>query len=102
MCGPSLAGFRLDVGEASARRRIGDADEMIARRALNLPAGKLWFALQWLIAMRTVEFEFVCVHRIYTHKRKCRGKSISKFLHTFCGQTALDLVDERQQSRHES
>lgn len=28
----------MDLGEAGARRRIGNADEMVASRALNLPA----------------------------------------------------------------
>jgi hypothetical protein len=102
MCGPSLAGFRLDMRESGARRRIRYADEMIARRALNLPPGELGFALQRLVAVGTIEFEFVGIHGLYLHKRRRRQKSISKFLHTFCGQTALILVDERQQSRHES
>src|ERR1017187_9279373 len=79
MRGPSLAGFRLDVGEAGARRRIRDADEHVAGRTLDLPAGELGFALQRLIAVGAVEFEFVGVHRLCPHKRKIRGKSISKF-----------------------
>jgi hypothetical protein len=37
MRGPSLAVFRLDTGEAGARRRIGNAGEMIASGTLNLP-----------------------------------------------------------------
>ncbi len=36
---PSAAGFRLDVGEAGAGGRVGDADEMLAGRALDLPSG---------------------------------------------------------------
>ena len=59
MRGPGLTGFRLDVGEAGARRRIGNADEMLAGRALNLPAGMAGIALQRLVAVGTVEFEFV-------------------------------------------
>ena len=64
MCVPSAPGFRLDLGEAHARRRIGDADEMLAGRALNLPPGKLGFALQRLVAMRAVKLEFICVHKL--------------------------------------
>jgi hypothetical protein len=64
---PGLAGFRLDVGEASARRRIGDADEMIAGRTLDLSAGMARVALQRLIAMGTVEFEFVRAHKLLSH-----------------------------------
>ena len=63
MSRPSLALFRLDVGEAGARRRIGDSDEVIAGGTLNLPPGELWFALQRLVAVGTIEFEFVCVHK---------------------------------------
>ena len=36
---PGAAGFRLDVGETGACRRIGDADEMLAGRALDLASG---------------------------------------------------------------
>ena len=61
---PSAPRFRLDVGEAGARRRIGDADEVLAGRALNLPAGVMGFALQRLIAVGTVELEFRCGHRL--------------------------------------
>ena len=43
---PGAAGLRLDLGETGARRRIGNADEMIAGRALDLPAGELRLALQ--------------------------------------------------------
>ena len=67
MRGPSLAGFRLDVGEAGARRRIGDADEMLASRALNLPSGVARVALQRLVTVGTVEFEFVRAHRLHHH-----------------------------------
>ena len=55
---PGLAGFRLNMGEASAGRRIGNADEMLAGRALNLPSGMARVALQRLVAVGTIEFEF--------------------------------------------
>jgi hypothetical protein len=67
MRGPSLAVFRLDVGEAGASRWIGNADEVAAGRALNLPAGELRFALQRLVAVGTVKFEFVRVHKLHLH-----------------------------------
>jgi hypothetical protein len=64
---PCAAGLRLHVGETSARWRIGDANEVVAARALNLPAGELRFALQWLVTVGTVEFEFVRAHRLHHH-----------------------------------
>ena len=64
MSRPGLAVFRLDVGETGARWRIGDADEDLTGRALNLPAGKLRLALQRLIAVGTVKFEFAGVHKL--------------------------------------
>jgi len=76
---PGAPGLRLDVGETGARGRIGNANEMLAGRALNLPTGEMHFALQRLVAVRTVKFEFGCCHKFYLHKRKNRGKSISKF-----------------------
>ena len=60
-------GFRLDLGETHARRRIGDADEMLAGRTLNLPSGELWFALQGLIAVLTIELKLGCVHKLLPH-----------------------------------
>ena len=64
---PGMAGFRLYVGEAGARRWIGNADKMLAGRALNLPARVARVALQRLIAVRAVEFEFGCFHRLYSN-----------------------------------
>jgi hypothetical protein len=62
-----VAGFRLHVGETSTRRRIGNADEMFAGRALNLPAGVARVALQRLITVGTVEFELGCAHKLRPH-----------------------------------
>jgi hypothetical protein len=62
---PGLAVFRLDLGEAGAGRRIGDADEMVAGWTLNLPPGELRFALQGLVAVGTIKFEIVCVHKMF-------------------------------------
>jgi hypothetical protein len=61
---PSAAGFRLDVRETGARRRIGDADEMLAGRALDLTSGVARVARKRLIAVRTVEFKFGRVHKL--------------------------------------
>ena len=62
MSGPGLAGFRLDVGEAGAGRRIGDTDEVVAGRTLNLASGMARVALQRLVAMGTIEFEIGFTH----------------------------------------
>jgi hypothetical protein len=79
MRGPSLAVFRLDVGETGARRRIGNADKMVAGRALDLPPGELRFTLQRLVAVGTIEFEFGRVHKMIAFTfimRKPLAKSI--------------------------
>src|SRR3954462_5913566 len=75
---PRAPGLRLDLRESHARRRIGNADQVLAGRALDLPAGKLRFALQRLIAVGTIEFEFIGAHSLYLYKRKRRRKGISK------------------------
>jgi hypothetical protein len=67
MSGPGLAGFRLDVGEAGAWRRVRNANEMVAGRTLNLPPGELWFALQRLVAVGAIKFEFVRIHNLHHH-----------------------------------
>jgi hypothetical protein len=73
MRGPGLAGFRLDVCETGACRWIGNADEMVASRAFNLPASIGRGALQRLIAVRTVEFEVLGIHKFQPdHKQKGR------------------------------
>ena len=59
---PGVAGLRLDVGEAGSRRRIWNADQMLAGGTLNLPAGELRFAFQRLVAVRAIEFEIGCAH----------------------------------------
>jgi hypothetical protein len=80
MCIPGAAGFRLDMRETGALRRIGDADEMLAGRALNLPAGVAQVALQRLITVGTVEFEFVRVHRLHPQYAQTRRKKYMKDL----------------------
>jgi hypothetical protein len=64
---PSAAGFRLDVGETGARRRIWNANEVVAGRAFNLATSVTRVAFQRLIAVGTIEFEFVCVHSLHRH-----------------------------------
>ena len=76
MRGPSLAGFRVDMGEAGARRRIGNANEMVAFRALNLPARMAGIALQRLVTVETVEFEFGVAHSLHLFMRKRTSKSM--------------------------
>jgi hypothetical protein len=77
---PGAAGFRFDMGESGAGRRIGNADEVLAGGTLNLPARVTGLAGQGLITVGTIEFEFVGVHGRCPNKRKTRGKSMSKFL----------------------
>jgi hypothetical protein len=62
------------VGETGACRRIGNADEHVAGGTLNLPTGELRFALQRLITVGTIEFEFVCVHGLHLHHAQTGGK----------------------------
>ena len=82
------------MGETHARRRIGNADKVIASGALYLATGELRFALERLITVGAVKLEFVCIHGLCPNKRKCPGKSISKSFHTFYRQNPLGLVDE--------
>lgn len=92
MGGPGAAVFRHDVGKTHASRRVWDSDEVLARRALNLAAGKLGLAFQRLIAVGTVEFEVVRIHSLYLNKRNGREKSMSHFFHTFWPQNPLSLL----------
>lgn len=64
---PRMPGLRLDLSEAHPRRRIGDADEVFAGRALDLSPGELRLAFERLIAVGTVEFEFGFTHRLSSH-----------------------------------
>lgn len=80
MCVPGAAGFRLDLGETGARRWIGNADEMLAGRALNLPPGVARVALQRLIAVGTVEFKFVRAHKLHPHHAQTGRKKYIKDL----------------------
>ena len=77
---PSATRLGLDLCEAGAGRRIGNSNEMLTTGTLNLASGELRFALERLVAMRAIELEFGGSHSAYLHKRKSRGKSISKFL----------------------
>ena len=80
MRGPSLADLRLHMGESGARRWIGNADKVVAGRALDLPTGVARIALQWLIAVGTIEFEFGCAHKLQAHHAQTsRKKYIQEF-----------------------
>jgi hypothetical protein len=70
----------LYVREAGARRRIGNADEMLARRALNLPPGVAWVALQGLIAVGTIKFEFGRAHHLHPHHAQIGRRKYMKDL----------------------
>ena len=50
------------MSEAHSGGWIGNTDQVFAGRALNLPASELRLAPQRLIAVGTVEFEFVSIH----------------------------------------
>jgi len=58
--GPSALAWH--TGETAARRRIGNIDEVITRRALNLAARELHFTFEVLFAMRALKFEFAGSH----------------------------------------
>jgi hypothetical protein len=90
VCGPGLTDFRLDVREAGAGGWIGNADKMLAGRALNLPARVAWVALQRLVAMGTVEFELRCAHKLPPHHAPtCRKKYIEEFYILFADKLRL-------------
>jgi hypothetical protein len=93
---PGAARLRLDVGEPGAGRRIGDADEMLAGRALDLASGVAWVARKRLIAVRTIEFKFSRVHKLLAiQKPRAHGAQTRHEMHTkinecfLSGQSAL-------------
>jgi hypothetical protein len=51
------------MGKAGTGGRIGNANDVLAGGALNLPAGILRLAFQRLIAMGTIKLEFIRWHR---------------------------------------
>ena len=69
MRGPRRARFRVDLGEAAARRRIGTANEMVASRTLDLAAGKARLALEGLFAARAAKFEFGVAQHLHLFRR---------------------------------
>lgn len=89
---PRVAGLRLHVREARAGRRVGDADEDIAPGTLDLPSRKARVAFQRLIAVGTVEFEFV--HGLHLYVRKLTTKSMWRKVNTFRPPTAHVEADE--------
>jgi hypothetical protein len=68
------------VGETGACWRIGNVDEMLAGRTLNLPAGVARVALQRLIAVGTIEFKFIRAHRLHPHHAQTSHKKYTKKL----------------------
>jgi len=78
MGGPRLAGFRVDLGEASACRRVGDADEVLAARTLDLAAGETCLALERLVTVRAVELELGGAHSFHLFMRKYFSESTPK------------------------
>ena len=53
------------MGEPHACGRVGNADQVVARRAFDLAAGISRIAFQGLVAMSAVELEFGCVYRLH-------------------------------------
>ena len=76
---PGTPGFRFDVGKSHAGRRIGNADEVLAGRALNLSPGKLRFALQRLITVAAVEFKFIGAHSSHSIHAQTRTEKYIAF-----------------------
>lgn len=87
---PRAAGFRLDVGETGVRRWAGNADEMLAGRALNLPAGVARVALQGLVAVVAIELEFRRAHRLHLDNAQTgRKKYIEEIFILFVRQMRM-------------
>ena len=59
---PGFAALAGHARETGARRRIGNVDQVIAGRALDLPSGMLHAAFQMLLAMRAFKFEIAGRH----------------------------------------
>lgn len=64
---PGFAALAGNSCETGARRWIGNVDQVIAGRALDLSSGMLDGALQVLRAMRAFKFEFACRHEFRKH-----------------------------------
>lgn len=87
---PSVPRLGLDVRETGARGRIGNADEMVAGRTLNLPARVARVALQGLVTMGTIEFELGGVHRLQPHYAQTGPKKyIEEFFILFPGRMRM-------------
>ncbi len=67
---PGPAHLRIDLGEPGACRRVRNADDVVAGRALNLPARILRLAFQRLVAMGTIKFEFRVTHKCLLSKSR--------------------------------
>jgi hypothetical protein len=71
---PRLAGFRVDMRETAARRGAGNANQVLAGGALNLAPCVATIALQRLIAMGAIEFEFSGIHKLHPHHAQTTGE----------------------------
>jgi hypothetical protein len=86
MRGPGLAGLRLDVRESGARRRIGNADQVVAGGTLNLASAVAGIALQRLITVGTVEFEFISAHNLHLYHAQIRRQKYTRYFFRFSKQ----------------
>ena len=66
------------MGDAAARRRVGNANEKVASRALNLPPGESRLPPERLVAVRALELEFRVAHSLHLFLRKCFPESMPK------------------------
>jgi hypothetical protein len=86
--------------ETGARRRIGDANQVLAGGALNLPAGVNRFALQRLVAVLAMEFKFSVIHKLHSYMRNPGAKSIWRNIHTFLPRPAHVVSDEESEEQY--
>ncbi len=78
---PSPPRFRRNMSEPRPCGRVGNTNQMIAAGTLNLPSGVARIALQRLIAMCTIELEFVRAHNLSLIMHRFKIKA-SKNSHT--------------------
>ena len=90
---PRVAGFGLNLGKTGPRRRVGNAYQVLTSRTLNLFAGMARVTFQGLIAVGTIEFEFV--HSLHLYMRKPTAKSMWRNVNTFCPPIAHVEADEQ-------
>jgi hypothetical protein len=79
---PGMPDLRFDVRKPGAGRGIGDSDQVMARRALDLATSVARIALQGLITVGAVEFEFIGGHSLHSFMRKAGAKVCWIAIHT--------------------